>query len=273
MSGNTHLTITGAVIGSFLALPAAAQQDGAADQAARTAAESSFEDIDTDLDGSISRMELRTAVGAGNADQLFGRMDADGSDEISRAEWTNWRSEQELAQPADSRDEVEVGISGDTIEGRYLTDGGMVGLEDSSLGLGLFFSTDRHLVAQGQLMVPGLLQGMVPGFLSLSVGAKTHVAFLADPDEEVFDLAPGVEARLSLPFDTPMAIVGSLFYAPEIFTFGDADEVWDANVRLEVQFLENTTGFVGYRLIDFDREESGDDEIVDSFQFGLRFAF
>jgi hypothetical protein len=70
-----------------------------------------------------------------------------------------------------------------------------------------------------------------------------------------------------------MAIVGSLFYAPEIFTFGDADDVWDANARFEVRFLQNITGFVGYRFIDFDREEGGDDEVVNSFQFGLRFAF
>jgi YfaZ precursor len=272
MSRNTCLILSGAVIGSFLAQPAIAQQNETAEQAARTAAQSSFEDIDTDLNGSISRTELRAAVGAENADELFNDMDANGNDEISRAEWTSWRRQQ-AAQAAERRNQVEVGISGDTIEGRYLTDGGMVGLDRASLGLGLFFSTDRHLVGQGQLMVPGVFQGIVPGFLSLSVGGRAHVAFLADPDDEVFDLAPGVEARLSLPFDTPMAIVGSVFYAPEIFTFGDADQVWDANVRFEVQFLQNTTGFVGYRFIDYDREEGGDDEIVESFQFGLRFAF
>jgi hypothetical protein len=228
--------------------------------------------MDTDLDGSISRTEFRAAVGAENADQLFGGMDVNGNDEISRAEWTSWRRQQ-AAQAADRRDQVEVGISGDTIEGRYLTDGGMVGLERSSLGLGLFFSKDRDLIAQGQLMFPGLLQGMAPGFLTLSAGAKAHFAFLADPDDEVFDLAPGVEARVSLPFDTPMAIVGSVFYAPDILTFGDADHVWDFNLRYEIQFLQNTIGFVGYRLLDFEREEGGDDTIVNSFQFGLRFAF
>jgi hypothetical protein len=268
MSRNTCLIVSGAVIGSFLALPATAQQD----RATRTAAESSFEDIDTDLDGSISRMELRAAVGAENADELFSGVDTNGNDEISRAEWTSWRRQQ-AARTADSRDQVEIGISGDTIEGRYLTDGGMVGLDRSSLALGLFFSTDRDLIAQGQLMAPGLLQGMVPSFLKLSVGGKAHFAFLADPDDEVFDLAPGAEARLSLPFDTPMAIVGNVFYAPDILTFGDADDVWDVNVRYEVQFLQHTTGFVGYRFLNFDREEGGDDSIVNSFQFGLRFAF
>jgi len=39
------------------------------------------------------------------------------------------------------------------------------------------------------------------------------------------------------------------------------------------QFLRHTTGFVGYRAIDFEREEEeGDDTIVNSLQVGLRFA-
>ena len=274
MSGNTCLIVSGAVIGSLLAMPATAQQDRleSVDQAARTAAESSFEDIDADGDGSISRGELRATVGDAG-DELFSELDGDQNGEISRDEWTSWRAQQRAARPAGSRNEVELAITGDTFEGRYLTDGDMVGIDDSVLGLGFFFDTERNLVAQGQLMVPGLLQGMVPGFLTLSAGGKAHFAFLDEPDQEVFDLAPGAEARVGLPFGTPMAVVGSVFYAPDIFTFGDAESVWDLNLRLEVQFLQSTTGFVGYRVLDFDRDDGDDDTIVSSFQFGLRFAF
>jgi hypothetical protein len=71
----------------------------------------------------------------------------------------------------------------------------------------------------------------------------------------------------------PMYIAGDFFYAPDILTFGDADAVIDFNVRYEVQFLQNTTAFAGYRLLDFDRESGGDDEIVDTLNVGLRFAF
>jgi hypothetical protein len=273
MSKNTCLILSGAVIGSFLAMPAAAQQDETADQAARVAAESSFEDIDTDLDNSISRTELRAAVGAENADQLFGGMDVSGNDEVSRAEWTSWQGQQRAAPPADRRDQVELAITGDTFEGKYLTGGGMVGLDQTSLGFGVYFDTERNIIPQAQLMVGGPLRGMAPDFLTLSAGVKAHMAFLDEPDQEVFDLAPGVEARIALPFDTPMAVVGNVFYAPDILTFGDAESVWDYNVRFEVQFLETTTGFVGYRVLDFDREEGRDNKIVDSFQFGVRFAF
>jgi hypothetical protein len=40
-----------------------------------------------------------------------------------------------------------------------------------------------------------------------------------------------------------MYIAGDFFYAPDILTFGDADRVIDFNVRYELQFLQNTTGF------------------------------
>jgi hypothetical protein len=271
MSRNTCLIVSGAVIGSCLALPATAQQD----QAARTVAQSSFEDIDTDLDGSISRAELRAAPGGGqNADQLFSAMDANGNDQISGAEWTSWRSQQQALRPAGSRNEVELAITGDTFEGRYLTDGGMIGVDRAILGLGFYFDTERNLVPQGQLMFGGPLRGRLADFISFSVGGKAHMAFLDEPDDEVFSLAPGAEVRVSLPFQLPMAVVGSVFYAPDILTFGDAEHVWDLNLRFEVQFLQSTTGFVGYRVLEFDREESGgDDTIVDGFQFGVRFAF
>lgn len=273
MTTKLNLIVPGVVIGSFLTLPAVAQQDrpDLADQTAGLA-EAGFEDIDTDLDGSISRAELGAVAGDQDLDQLFSALDADGDGVISRAEWTSWQSQQAEAA-AGPRHRVELAITDDTFEGRYFTDGGLVGLGGSSLVLGLLFSTDRDLVGQGQLMMPGLLRGWGPDFLTLSLGVKAHLGLLADPDEEVFDLAPGAEARIALPFDTPMAVVASVFYAPDILTFGDADSALDFNLRYEVQFLEHATGFVGYRLLEFDRDGGGDDDIVDSFQFGLRFAF
>ncbi len=101
----------------------------------------------------------------------------------------------------------------------------------------------------------------------------SYAALLDDPDDDVFGLAPGLEARYALPFGTPMAVVGNIFYAPDILTFGDADDVLDFNVRFEVQFIPRAVGFVGYRLLDFDRDEGEDDEIVENVQLGLRFAF
>jgi YfaZ precursor len=259
----------------WLVLPAAAQEDqpATADRATVATAEQRFDQLDADLNGSISREEFGDAVSnAEDAEELFSAADADQNDQISQEEWTNWR-EQQAEDADDGESQVEVALTNETVEGRFITGAGVVGVDRGSLGLGLFLSTDRDIVGDAELMVPGLLENLTPDFLSLSLGGKAQVALLTDPDDEVFGFLPGAEARLSLPFDTPMFVVASIFYAPDILTFGDADRIVDFNLRYEVQFLRHTTGFVGYRVIDFDREEQeSDDTIVNSLQVGLRFA-
>jgi hypothetical protein len=129
-------------------------------------------------------------------------------------------------------------------------------------------------VGSVEFLAPGVLRNLLPDLLQVSLGARGLVGLLDDPDDDVVGIAPGVGARVRLPLGgPPMYIAGDFFYAPDILTFGDADEVIDFNVRYELQFLQNTTGFVGYRLLDFDRDGGGDDEIVDTLNVGLRFAF
>jgi YfaZ precursor len=104
--------------------------------------------------------------------------------------------------------------------------------------------------------------------------ARALIGLLDDPDDDVVGIAPGVAARARLPFGgPPMYIASDFFYAPDILTFGDADAVVDFNVRYELQFLQNTTGFVGYRLLDFDRDGGGENDIVNTVMVGLRYAF
>jgi hypothetical protein len=86
-------------------------------------------------------------------------------------------------------------------------------VDRGSLGLDLFLSTDSDIVGDAQLRVPGLLEILTPDFRSLSLGRKAQVALLTEPDDEVFALAPGAEARLSLPFDMPIFVVASICYA------------------------------------------------------------
>ena len=168
---------------------------------------------------------------------------------------------------------VELALTEETLQATYFTDAGLVGLRGSGLALGLLLSDDRDIVASGTVLAPDVLANLVPGPLALAIGGRAYAALLDDPDDDVFGLAPGLEARYALPFGTPMAVVGNVFYAPDILTFGDADDVLDFNVRFEVQFIPRAVGFVGYRLLDFDRDEAGDDEIVENVQLGLRFAF
>jgi hypothetical protein len=239
----------------------------------------SFDAIDANLDGSISGPEFRSGLReVENPEQLFAQADVDQSGAISRQEWATWREERlRGAEPRPEPErlrEIELAVTDDTLQGRFLTDGAIVGLGGNTVGLGLLLSDDRDFVGSVEFLAPGVLRKLLPDFLQVSLGARGVFALLDDPDDDVFGIAPGAAARLRLPLGgPPMYIAGDFFYAPDILTFGDADSVMDFNVRYELQFLQNTTGFVGYRLLDFDREDRGKDEIVDTFNVGLRFAF
>lgn len=175
-------------------------------------------------------------------------------------------------------DDVELALTEETLQGTYITDGSMVGLGGSDLSLGLLFSDDRDIVLNAGLMVPGLGEdGMggdvMPGPITVRFGAKAFGALLADPSDDIFAIAPGVEARYAIPTGIPLAAVANFFYSPDILTFGNAEDVFDFNVRLEAQFVERATGFVGFRRLSFDRDGGGDDDIVEHIQVGVRFAF
>ena len=245
----------------------------------------SFDALDANLDGSITELEFRSGLTeVENPEQLFAEADLDQSGAISRDEWATWREQRlsgaarvEGAEPRpelERRRQIELAVTDDTLQGKFLTDAAIVGLGGNTIGLGILISDDRDIVGSGEFLLDGLLRDLLPDLLQLSVGARGLVGLLDDPDDDVVGIAPGVAARLRLPVGgPPMYVAGDFFYAPDILTFGDADQVMDFNVRYELEFLESTTGFVGYRLLDFDRESGGDDEIVDTLNVGLRFAF
>jgi hypothetical protein len=41
----------------------------------------------------------------------------------------------------------------------------------------------------------------------------------------------------------------------------------------QLQVSSRAVGLVGYRLLDVDRDNAGDDQVVENVQLGLRFAF
>src|SRR3712207_6427741 len=96
--------------------------------------------------------------------------------------------------------EVDVALTENTIQGTYITDAPFVGVEGTDLSLGMLLSDDRDIVGSAALMSSGVLENLIPGPLSVSIGGRAYAALLDDPDDDVFGLAPGAEARLTLPF-------------------------------------------------------------------------
>lgn len=243
----------------------------------------SFDAVDANLDGTISPAEFQRSLGdVEDPDLLFARADANQDGQIGRQEWSDWR-EQRMAgvavpepKPAavpERQNQIEVALTDEVLEGKYIRDADLIGLSGNTLAFGILFSDDRDIVGSSELLAPGLIDQWLPPFVSLSLGGKVYLGLLNDPSDDIFAVAPGAELRVDLPLDIPVAAVGRLFYAPDIATFGDSDEVIEFDVRAEMRFLPQTTGFIGYRVLNFEREEGGEDKIVNGIHAGLRFAF
>lgn len=166
---------------------------------------------------------------------------------------------------------IELSISNDYIQGRYFTGGGILGFDQTKGHAGFYFSDGRDFIGNiGVMTVPAPV--FIDG-LTFSAGARGYVALLSDPNDDVFGVAPGVEARYALAHARPMYLVGNLFYAPDILTLGDAKDIIDLDLRYEAQIVPNAIGFIGYREFRFDSDEGDDTKAASEIQVGGRFAF
>lgn len=161
-----------------------------------------------------------------------------------------------LAQPGTSAatprgHEIEVFVAEDAIQATYKMNVDVGGLEANEIRGGFFFSEQRDFVLIGEMLVPVSDRARHPRW-SLDVGPRVYGALLNVENEDVFALAVG--GKLSYLFRqngaTTMSV--SAFYAPDIATFGEADNATDVAVRFETQLTDAGRIFVGYRVFEFD---------------------
>lgn len=169
--------------------------------------------------------------------------------------------------------ELEVVLSDDYIQGTYFPGGGLLGFDNALGHMSVYFSDERDFVGSVGLMTEPI-SIFKEGF-TLSAGARGYLALLADPNDDVFAAAPGVQGRYALPSFQGRAlnVAGSLFYAPNILTLGDATDIIDLDVRLEAEILPEIIGMIGIREFRFDSDEGGDKRAASEIQVGARFAF
>lgn len=165
---------------------------------------------------------------------------------------------------------IELSLSDDYIQGRYYTGGGILGFDDTVGHVGVYLSDERDIIGNVGIMTEPVSL-FVPG-LSLSAGARGYVALLADPADDVVGLAPGIQGRYGLPYDFPLAIVGNIFYSPDILTLGDAENIIDIDARVEAEVIPDVVGFIGIREFRFDSDVGSDKKAAEEIQVGARFA-
>ena len=177
-----------------------------------------------------------------------------------------------MAISAASANDFEVALSSETAQFTFHSDSSLIGWGGSDLALGLFYNNDSDYVAQASLLQ--MRQASADNPLTFGVGVKAYLGTLDDIDQDVFAFGIGGEIRYTIPGTMPMALFLRGYFAPEITSFSDTEEVIDYQFGFQIEALPQTIAFVAVRHLEFDTDDEGDYEADDdNIQFGVRLTF
>ena len=165
----------------------------------------------------------------------------------------------------------ELALSNDTLQLRYETGGNMVGVDRSRFGAAFFLSEERDIVLSAGLAFPADID---LGPLSVAVGPQVYAALLEDENNDVMSVSVGAQARFLLNRRTGLAVAGHAYYAPDILTFGSADNLTDLSARVEIGLGDKAIAFGGMRWFEFDLTEGEGERTLQEevfVGFGYRF--
>jgi hypothetical protein len=173
---------------------------------------------------------------------------------------------------AANANDFEAALSKETAQFTFRSDSSLIGWGGADLALGLFYNDESDIIAQGSLVQMRQPSEETP--LTFGVGVKAYLGHLDDTDEEVVAFAVGGEVRYTIPGTMPMAVYARGFYAPEITSFADADEVIDYTIGFQLEILPETVGFVGIRHLEFDTSDRSSYKADDNnIHIGVRLTF
>ncbi|HEY7638751.1 MAG TPA: YfaZ family outer membrane protein [Steroidobacteraceae bacterium] len=179
---------------------------------------------------------------------------------------------------SDSNDDAqraEVALSNDTLQLGYVGRDGAVGEGGQIMGA-FFLSEQRDIVLSGGVLFPATLPDnlSVGQRLTLRFGPQVYAALLQEENNDVLAMSLGVEARFLLNRRMGLALAGHAYYAPDILTFGSADNLTDLSARAELQVAPELVVFGGMRWFRFDLTEGGGETTLQDELFvgaGYRF--
>lgn len=166
---------------------------------------------------------------------------------------------------------LEAYLSSKTAQLQFINDAGFIGLPGADMSVGLFYSDDKDYMGTLGLHAAGTPAGGHP--VTFGLGGRVYVGSIDRPDQNFQAIALGGSARLTIPANMPMAVVGEIHYAPSVTSFSDADELLDWGFRYELEVTPGVSGFVGYRRLTLDLDRDSKYKVDDRVHFGVRFAF
>ena len=175
----------------------------------------------------------------------------------------------ESGVPPLDNDRLTFYLSDRVLFAQFERSGARYDIESSRVHLGFMVTEDRDTLFQAGISADASFTSS----LRLSFGARTYIALLGDENNDAFAGALGLEAAYQLPFErAPLEFNASLYYAPDVLTFGQGDRVVDLQLGVSVPFRSQLSIFGGIRFLQIDTR-TGDEEIDNRIHIGFRWDF
>ena len=166
---------------------------------------------------------------------------------------------------------IEVYLSENALQALYTRRMNIGELGTADIHAGVFFDEDRDLVGIGDVLTDVADSGRFPRW-SFQVGPRTYAVLLGTENQDIFGVGLGGRARYTVGRKDSVSIELGGFYAPDILTFGEANNVREVSARVGLAFNSSLSGFVGYRIFTVGLL-NGDKRLEDGAQIGFRRNF
>ncbi len=172
---------------------------------------------------------------------------------------------------------IDFRVGQDMAEVSFLTQTASFGYGGADIGFGALVNEHNDVIANGSILVSGSAAGDVKG-LHFGVGAKAFAGTLEGPTSTSLEgdggaIAIGGRIRYIFPGNTPLAILGEAFYAPEVTSISDFDGLVEYRAALELEVTPSARAYIGYRRLDVTFNRDVDYKVDDEAHIGVRFEF
>lgn len=171
---------------------------------------------------------------------------------------------------------IEAYVSGKTIDVQYYRELRIEGSGAVQAGAGILYNEQRDLVGIfDALMYLG--DQAHKREIEVSVGTRVFAAFLNQENEDTLGVGLGGQAEWFFSEKHRSSLRLSAFYAPDILTFGIANNIRDYAIDLQTRVGSGSSfAFVGFRHLEVDTVSeavSGNRELDNEVHVGFRHTF
>ena len=171
---------------------------------------------------------------------------------------------------------VDFRVGGEMAELSFLTQTSSFGYGGADIGFGALINEDNDVIANASILVSGSSTGDLQG-LHFGVGGKAYGGKVNGPDDSI-DISGGAIAiggglRYVFASSMPIALLGEVFYAPEVTSISEFDGLLEYRAAVEVEITPSARAYIGYRSLEVTFKEDADFEVDDEAHIGVRFEF